>query len=365
MAIFDSGQEKTEQATPKRLEEAVKRGQFPRSAEVQTVFVFVAGLLALAFLGSEMWDMLVVAMVRGLGHLHDVELKEPMMQGYAVGGALFFAKLVGPVVLAAMLGALLAGGIQSRFTTAPEALTAKWERLNPVNGLKRVFSIRSAVPAGVGIVKLGLVIVFTYSVVKEILADPIFYTSVSAARVAEFLAESSFKIALRIGGVMVFIAIADYGYQFWQTNRELMMTKDEMKEEMKNTEGNPLVKTRQRRRRFSITFRKQLTEVPKADVVVTNPTHLAIALRYDRKTMRAPRIVAKGARQNAFRIRELAEQHGIPMIENKPLARMMFKYGRVGGEIPAQLYAAVAEVLAWVYRTNRYRYYAEQMEAKN
>ncbi|MBP9900997.1 MAG: EscU/YscU/HrcU family type III secretion system export apparatus switch protein, partial [Verrucomicrobia bacterium] len=156
------------------------------------------------------------------------------------------------------------------------------------------------------------------------------------------------------------IAALDYTYQFWRTNRDLMMTKEEVKEEMKNSEGNPQMKARQRRRRAVKTVRQMLLDVPKADVVVTNPTHFAIALRYDRKTMKAPRIVAKGTRLNALRIREIATRNQVPIVENKPLARMMFKYGKVGGEIPAQLYAAVAEILAYVYRINRYRYYAEQ-----
>jgi flagellar biosynthetic protein FlhB len=133
-----------------------------------------------------------------------------------------------------------------------------------------------------------------------------------------------------------------------------------VKEELKNSEGNPQMKARQRRRRPGKTQRQMLAEVPEADVVITNPTRLAIALRYDRKTMKAPIIVAKGSRLNAQRIRELATLHQIPIIENKPLARTMFKYGRVGGAIPAELYAAVAEVLAYVYRTNRYRYYTKQ-----
>ena len=140
------------------------------------------------------------------------------------------------------------------------------------------------------------------------------------------------------------------------------MTRQELKDESKHTEGNPQVKAQQRRRRLAITKRKMLAEVPKADVVVTNPTHLAVALRYDKKTMKAPVIVAKGSRLNALRIREIARQHQVPIIENKPLARLMFKYGRVGGEIPAQFYAVVAEVLAWVYRVNAYRYYREQSQ---
>jgi flagellar biosynthesis protein FlhB len=139
-----------------------------------------------------------------------------------------------------------------------------------------------------------------------------------------------------------------------------MMTKQEVKDESKNAEGNPQVKARQRRKRQGRSKRKMLMEVPKADVVVVNPTHIAIALRYDRKTMKAPKVVAKGSRLNALQIREIAKQHQIPIIENKPLARMMFKYCRVDGEVPAQLYAAVAEVLAWVYRVNAYRYYREQ-----
>jgi len=208
--------------------------------------------------------------------------------------------------------------------------------------------------------KLSVIIALCYGVIKKILQDPIFHSSVDVARIAAFMADSSFKLILQVGVALVVLAAADYAYKFWQTSQDLMMTKEELKEETKNTEGNPAVKARQRRRRQSITKRKMLAEVPKADVVITNPTHIAIALRYDRKTMKAPKIIAKGIRLNASQIREIAQQHQVPIVENKPLARLMFKYGRVGGEIPAQLYAAVAEVLAWVYRVNAYRYYREQ-----
>jgi flagellar biosynthetic protein FlhB len=232
--------------------------------------------------------------------------------------------------------------------------------LNPATGFQRVFSMRSAVPTGIGILKLSLIIALTYGVVKSTMADPIFHSSVDVARIARFMAESSFRIITRVGMVLVVLAAADYGYQFWRTNQDLMMTKEEVKEEAKNSEGNPHVKARQRRKRSANTKRKMLAEVTKADVVLVNPTHIAIALRYDRKTMKAPKIVAKGSRLNALRIREIAAEHQVPIVENKPLARLMFKYGRVGGEIPAQLYTAVAEVLAWVYRVNAYRYYREQ-----
>jgi flagellar biosynthetic protein FlhB len=350
--------EKTEQPTPRKLEEALKRGQLPRSAEVQTAFVLLSVICALSFTGAELWNTLARAASAMLGHLHDTPLSINAMQGYAWRGSLVFLQCAAPAVGAAMLGGLLAGGVQNRFNTASEALGVHWERLNVAEGFKRVFSARAAVPAAVAVAKFLLVSTLTYSVMREVLQDPVFTTSVSLPRFVQFLAASCLKVALRVVLAVGVIAAADYGYQFWRNHRDLMMTKEELKEEVKSTEGNPLIKAGRRRLRL-FSKRRMLADVPKADVVVTNPTHIAIALRYDRQTMQAPRLLAKGIRKNAEQIREIARQYGVPIVENKPLARLMFKYGKVGREIPAQLYAAVAEVLAYVYRLNPYRYYAE------
>ncbi|MBC8094596.1 MAG: EscU/YscU/HrcU family type III secretion system export apparatus switch protein [Akkermansiaceae bacterium] len=354
--------EKTEQPTPKKLEEALKKGQIARSQEVQTAFVLLAGVAALAFSGGEIWKQLVGAMVNSLSHLHDTQFTVNALQGYGVVGTLVLLKCVGPVVLATALGGLLAGAIQNRFNTAPEALDPNWERLNPVEGFKRIFSMRSAAPTAISIVKMAVIIALTYSEIRSVLDDPIFTTSVSVYRIAEFLAQTSLSIFLRVSLALLVIAAADYGYQWWQTQRDQMMTKEEVKEEAKNSEGNSQIKAARRRRKGK-SKKQMLAEVPTADVIVTNPTHIAIALRYDRKTMRAPRVIAKGIRLNAQQIREIARQHQIPIIENKPLARMLFKHAKVGAEVPANLYAAVAEVLAWVYRVNRYRYYSAQNSA--
>jgi flagellar biosynthetic protein FlhB len=350
--------EKTEQASPRKLEDAQKNGQIARSAEIQTVFVLLGVICAFSFTGRETWHLMCASVAGVLGHLHDTPLSINTFQGYAFRSALVFLQCCAPVVLAAMAGGLLAGTIQNRFTTASEALGFHWERINPAEGFKRVFSGRSGVTAVVAMFKFLLIGTLTYSTVKEVVNDPVFTSSVSLARFGEFLAASTLKIALRMLLAVSVIAAADYGYQVWRNSRDLMMTKQELKDEMKGTEGNPQVKAR-RRRALGRTKRRMLEDVPKADVVITNPTHIAVALRYDRKAMQAPRLVAKGIRKNAEQIRELARQHGVPIIENKPLARLMFKYGKVGREIPAQLYAAVAEVLAYVYRTNPYRYYAE------
>lgn len=357
--MADQTGEKTEQPTPRRLEDALKRGQIARSAEVQTVFVLLGGLAALSFAGQEAWRNLAGAMVAMLGHLHDTSISNSSLQGFALSGTLLVLKCAGPIVLATGLAGLLAGTFQNRFNTASEALTPNWNRINPIEGFKRVFSLAMLVPTGTGLAKLAFIIMLTYSEVSSILTDPIFTTSVSVARLAEFLATTWIRIIFRICLVLMVIAAGDYGYQWWRTHRDLMMTREELKEEVANSEGNQQIKSARRRRRAA-SKAKMLAEVPKADVVVTNPTHIAVALRYDRKSMRAPKVVAKGIRLNAERIRELARQHQVPILENKPLARLLFKHGRVGGEVPAQFYAAVAEVLAWVYRVNRYRYYTQQ-----
>lgn len=350
--------EKTEQPTPRKLEDAQKKGQVARSADVQTAIVLLTALGALTFTGKETWALMAGSLAGVLGHLHEISLAETSLQGHAIYGAFVFVKCAGPVVLAILIGGLLAGGLQNGFSTSSEALTPDWNRLSPVSGFKKIFSTRSAVSTGLGILKLTFIILCCYTTIQAILGDPIFTTAISVGQVAGFLAGSSFKIVARVLMVLAILAAADYAYQFWQTNRDLMMTKEEIKDEMKNSEGDPQMKARRRKVR-AMSKKKMLAAVAKADVVVTNPTHIAIAIRYDAKTMKAPRIVAKGIRLNAARIREMAERHKVPLVENKPLARLMFKYGKVGGEIPAQLYSAVAEILAWVYRMNRYRYYAE------
>jgi flagellar biosynthetic protein FlhB len=352
--------EKTEQATPRRLEEAWKKGQFARSSEVQTVFVLFGAILALLFTGREVWSNLAMLMASGLGHLHDTPLRLAGLQRYAIDTLVVAGACVWPVFAATAVGGLLACGVQSRFRTAPDALEAKWERINPWQGFQRIFSMRSAAPAALAVIKLGVILGLSYHVIATIVRDPIFYSAVDVPRIGAFLAGASLQLILRIGFALVVLASVDYGYQLWRTSQDLMMTREEVKEELKNQEGDPKVRARQRARRHQISRQQMIAEVPRADVVVTNPTHLAVALRYDRRSPGAPKIVAKGARLHALRIREIAEQHQVPIVENKPLARLMFKYGRVGGEIPAQLYVAVAEILAYVYRTNAYRYYREQ-----
>src|SRR5678815_4765435 len=215
--------EKTEQPTPRRVEEALKRGQIARSPEVQTAFVLLGGLAALVFGGQEIWRHLVGATVISLGHLHDTPITSDALQGYGVAGTWILLKCVGPVVIATALAGLLAGAVQNRFNTASEALTPDWNRINPVQGFKRVFSLNMLVPSATALTKLVFIILLTYSEVKNVLSDPIFTTSVSVGRMAEFLATTWIRIIFRITLALMVIAAADYGYQWWRTHRDLMM----------------------------------------------------------------------------------------------------------------------------------------------
>src|SRR5688500_14315617 len=288
--MSDRAGEKTEQATPRRLEEALKKGNFARSPEVQTVFVLCGGLIALRMAGLDAWQRLAIAISGIFSELGRITLAQENMQSYLINGALLFATCVGPVVICTVIAALIAGSIQSRFNTAPEALEPDWQRVNPLEGFKRIFSPRMLVPTSLSLLKLGIIGAITWGAIRKILQDPIFHTVVGPAEIARFLSDTSFSIATRVIFVLTAVAAADYGYQYWKTNRDLMMTKEEVKEEMKNMEGDPQMKARMRRRRKGKSQRQMLQEVPTADVILTNPTHLAIALKYDRKTMKAPRI---------------------------------------------------------------------------
>lgn len=358
--MSENAAEKTEHPSARRLDDAARKGQIARSAELQTFFVLTAALIALKMAGPSITATLFPVFREIFSQLHTIEIKPEHLPVFVTNGFLLVAGCLAPVVLGTAAAGLVAGGIQTRFRIATEGFRADWTRLDPVQGLQKLFSKQALVTTGFSLAKLLVIAAISWNSVVKILHDPIFHTSIGAEDISRFMVETSLRLGnLLLLSVIVF-AGADYFFQFWHTFKNLMMTKQEVKEELKNTEGDPHIKARMRRRRPGKSQRQMLAEVPQADVVVTNPTHIAIALRYDRKRMRAPKIVAKGIRLNAQRIREIAQRHNVPLVENKPLARLMFKHGRVGGEIPAELYAAVAEILAWVYRVNRYRYYSEQ-----
>lgn len=354
----DSG-DKTEQPTERRLSEALGKGQFAKSQEIQTAFVLMAGVWALQSYGGALFDDLTGVFKSVFFHLHDTTIDVNSLQDKASDSAFTLVGCVAPPVIATGVGGLVAGLVQSRFRMLSDPIRFNWERISPMAGFKRIFSFQSLFPAAVNLLKLGAISLFSWNQVRSVLDDPIFNAPVDISRVGTFLSETSIRIGSRVLLALILIAAIDYAYQLWKTQRDMMMTKEEVKDEGKQSEGNPHVKGEMRKRRMRRkSFKAQLEDLPNADVVIANPTHIAVALRYDRDTMAAPRIIAMAKDFNALRIREMAEKLQIPVMENKPLARMLFKYGKVDGDIPLQLYTAVAEILAYVYRVNRFRYYS-------
>jgi flagellar biosynthesis protein FlhB len=357
---MSDGGEKTEQPTGRRMSQAISKGQFARTIEIQTVFVLTSGFLVIGMTGRHIIQVMTTAMVDTLGQLGKLTMSINSVQIYFSTFTHWLISCIWPITIAAMVAGILGSGLQSRFRLSTGRLEINWERLNPVTNAMQLFKpLPSLMRLVVGLLKLIVILGLTSVVIKRLIGHPIFYSATSFGEVMLFMVEAVNSITNRVLVGLALIAAADYGYQFWKNKQDLMMTKEEVKEETKNSEGNPQIKSELRKRRFAMLRQGLMNEIPKADVIVTNPTHLAIALRYDRKAMKAPKIVAKGARLNALRIREIAEQFQIPIVENKPVARFLFKHCKVGQEIPSQVYAAVAEILAYVYRVNRFRYHVE------
>lgn len=357
MAESESGQEKTEMPTPKKLQELMESGQFARSQEVQTLVLLLAALLILTVMAPKMVETFRVYMIGTFQRLGTTQMNYEAFQGHFGHFMVTAGTLILPVMAAGVLGGLIGSGTQSQFRASPKAIEPKFSKLNPLSGFKRIFSSQSLAKLVVSLMKFVVIFGFTYPVLKQVLNDPIFYTSTDLMHLLAFMGRTAQDVALRVIAGMVVIAAVDYAYQQWKNEEDSKMTKQEVKDEHKQVDGNQQVKGEQRRRRRQMLMETLNTEVPQADVIVTNPTHLAIALKYDREAMGAPRVVAKGARYNALRIREIARKHEVPMVENKPVARLLFKNCKVGQEIIPDLYAAVAEILAYVYRTHRYKYY--------
>ena len=346
--------DKTEAATPKKLEEARRNGQIARSPEIQTVSVLSAALLALSVSVPHVWSEFVRMCSYILGHLHQFEFTRGDVAVQFVGGLFFVGACCAPLLISTMAAGCLVGAIQSGFKLAAEAARPKWNKINPVEGFKRVFSWRQWIPALLAVTKIVVVVGLLYGTLQGIADDPIFYTVVDASTVAGYLGKSAQTLTGRLLAIMVVIAGFDYAYQRWRTEEDLKMTKQEVKDENKNAEGSPEMKAHRNKIANRPSKRKMLEAVPGADVIITNPTHYAVAIKYDPSMGAAPKVVAKGVRLFALKIKELAGEHRVPIKEDKPLARLMHRYCPVGEEIPAELFSAVAKILAGVYRSRKH-----------
>jgi len=338
-------EERTEPATPRRREEARERGQVARSADLSAAVVLVASVLALRFLGRPLMESLsgsTVRVLEGMGVFDGDPASLPGLFGGVLTGFLPFAG----IVLAAALAVNLAQ-VGVLFTAKP--LAPDLDRINPVSGLGRLFSVRGLARLVAGLLKVAVIGVVVFWTIWAERSTLVGLSGRAFEQIPGISIELMQTLSLRAALALLVLALVDYGFQRWQHARDLRMSRRELREEMRRYEGDPQIRERRRAIQRQLALQRMLLGVPQATVVITNPTHLAVAVRFE-KPMDAPVVVAKGAGSMARRIRESALEHRIPIVERKDLARALYKEVEVGRPIPSALYKAVAEMIAYVYR---------------
>ncbi|MDY0164027.1 flagellar biosynthesis protein FlhB [Desulfobotulus sp.] len=346
----DSGQEKTEDATPKKRQQSREEGQVGKSVEVPSVLVLLASVTTLYALSGFLYQRMTGVLYSSL---HFSKIPEVHVEQ-----ALFWMKtyfwqsfwMLAPLLLVVFLAAFLSNAFQVGFVIAWKAIEPKPSKIDPIKGLGRIFSKKSLMEFFKSILKITIIFYVSWRAVKADVPNMMRLYDHDVAVILLFMVKLSFKIFLWVLLAMVFVALLDLIFQRWNFDQEIKMTKQEVKDESKQTEGDPQIKSRIRQLQFEASKKRMMQDVPKADVVVTNPTHIAVALKYDALNMQAPQVLAKGAGSMAERIKAVAREAGVPIVENKPLARNLFQMVDVGQSIPGDLYQAVAEVLAYVYK---------------
>ena len=350
----NTGQERTEQATPKRKQEARKKGQVAQSKEISSVMILVVCMGFFYFAGTWMfWNLseFITGIYQNIDALRFTDVTAA--SAFSVKILYKLLSVLLPFLIPVAIAGFVSNVFQVGFQINSEAMAPKFSKLNPISGMKRVISIKALVELGKSIMKIIFIGSIAYILVKnDMKAFPALIHQ-EVGLILIFIARASIKICFFVCLAMLVLSVLDYIYQRWQHEKDLKMTKQEVKDEQRQTYGDPKVKARIRGVQMEMARRRMMEAVPEADVVITNPTHLAIALKFDAQEMIAPRVLAKGAGFVAQRIREIAEENKIPIVEEKLLAQGLHKMVEIGEYIPAELYRAVAEVLAYVYRLKR------------
>jgi flagellar biosynthetic protein FlhB len=347
--------EKTEPATPKRRQEMRQKGQIPRSRELVTAAVLLISFWSMKLLSPYVFKDLTSAVRTFLSFPDDIDSRftnENIMRIF-LQCLIITAKILAPILLIIAVSVIIANYLQvgSVFTAKP--LMPNINKINPIEGFKRLFSKNAFVELLKSVLKIGIIgfiiydyLMDNYKVLPELLNMNIESTVV-------FIGNTIINVGIRAAVVLFILSIFDYGFQIWDYEKSIRMSKQEIKDEYKLMEGNPQIKSKIKERQRQLSLRRMMAEVPSADVIITNPTHYAVAVKYDEKTGDAPLVTAKGKDLIAQKIKDTAKQNNVPIVENKPLAQALYKSVEIGENIPSELYKAVAEVLAYVYSLSK------------
>lgn len=350
MAEVD-GQEKTEQASGKKLSEGRERGEAAKSMEINSFAVFTTGLLLLFTTQSHIGKSIGELSIKLFGELDKFQLDKDLIQTYAIKGAAFFFITVAPVFAGLILISIIATYGQIGFKITPKALAPKLSKFNPLSNFKSMFiSTKSLIEVVKSLIKLIVIGLFTYWLLADIVYTAPGLVEYSIDQLVAYMIDSAYSLLWKLGLIYAIIAGADFTYQRYTFKQKMMMTKQEVKEEYRQTEGDPQIKSRIKSVQMAMARKRMFKELPTADVVITNPTHFAVALKYEIGQSAAPKVIAKGMDELAKRIKEVAAENNIPLHEDRELARALFKMCEIGDEIPANLFKAVAQILAYVYQ---------------
>jgi len=344
-------QEKTEKATPKKEEDARKEGQIARGPELPAALSFLGAIFAIYYTSLDVFGRIgyyiqntahEITALKELGHAD--------LHGLFIEAGTILALVTLPVALVALAAVVAGNFAQGGFVLNGVGLMPKADKFNPVKNAKRIFGLEAPVNLLKSTLKLSSISIASYGVLMPVIETAPLLINAPLPIIAAKLGSTLYSLALRCGVILLALSLAEYGYTLYKHQKSLKMSKQEIQDEYKQQEGDPMIKGQRRRRARELTQRRSMAEVPTASVIITNPTHFAVALRYDRDKDAAPIVVAKGADNVAAKIRALARDNDIPLIENPPLARALFKAVEPNQTIPAEFFGAVAEILAFVFR---------------
>lgn len=346
----DDGQEKSEQPTSKKLSDARDRGQVAKSNEINSVAIFVTGLLILYI--SQSWVSSRISWLAKFifNSLDVLTINKDMVVEYIIKGYLYFLAVLAPLLIGLVIVALVTNISQVGFKFASKALKPKFDKFNIFKGIKNLISAKSLVEVLKSVFKLIVVGSFTYWMMTDLIEASTKLLEFTIEEIVNFMFDSAYALVWKLALIYILIAAADFAFQKFKFKKDMMMTKQEVKEENKQQDGDPEIKSRIRKAQFSAARKRMMQEVPTADVVITNPTHYAIALRYEMSKDAAPTVVAKGVDELAQRIKKIAVENNVPLHEDRELARALYKMCEVGDRIPSSLFKAVAQILAYVFK---------------
>ena len=354
--------EKSEEPTPHRLREAREKGQVAKSKEITTALLLIFSYMLFRYTGEYIWNNLMNMSTTILNQISKTGDFSYSFVGYILlVGLQGLALSVAPIFGLTLFIALAAEALQTGFVFAMDPLSPKLERISPMEGFKRMFSLQGFVELIKSILKIVIVFYIMWAAIKDDIPSITVLVRAQPWDAVILGGSIAYKVAIRVGMFYVAIAILDYLYKRWEYIRGLKMTKQEIKEEYKRLEGDPQIKQRMRELQRQVAYQRMMAAVPQADVVVTNPVHIAVALKYVAQKMKSPTVLAKGERKAAEEIKRIADGAYVPIVENEPLARSIYRTTDIGKQVPAELYQAVAEVLAFVYKLKKQR--AEKLKS--